>query len=235
MMKLFSLSLLLIIGLAAGTQSQQSKYQKEQIRKSNIKRITSVVGVSTKQKFVSDYDQRGNLVRRVEYGPDGSMRVQESYTYDDKDNLVEVVVNGKKRTYSYRSNDNGQVEAQQFDAEGKLRERTQLRNDGSGNVIEESRYAADGRRLERQLHTYQSNNAISQTLVYGPDTNLASRITYDYEGDRLARKSTYDPNGNLLRRNVYKRDPKGLVIEDLLTNEKGEVIDRTTLEYEFYL
>ena len=46
----------------------------------------------------------------------------------------------------------------------------------------------------------------------GPDGNLTSRITYDYEGDRLARKSTYDPNGNLLRRNVYRRDQKGLVI-----------------------
>jgi len=232
-MKPLSFSLLLIIGLAAGTQSQQSKYQKEEIRQLNIKRVTSVV--STKQKFVSDYDQRGNLVRKVGYGPDGSTRVQESYSYDDKDNLVEAVVNGKKRTYSYKFDDNGQViEARQFDAEGKLKERIELRHDGSGNVIEESRYGPDGKQLERQLHTYQDGNAVRQTMIYGPDGNLTSRIAYDYAGDRLARKSIYDPNGNLLRRNVYKRDPKGLVIEDLRTNDKGEVVDRTTSEYEFY-
>ena len=235
MKKSLTFSLFLIIALATGTQSQQSKYQKEEIRKSNIKRVTSLAGVSTKQKFVSDYDQRGNLVRRVGYGPDGSTRVQESYTYDDKDNLVEVVVNGKKRTYSYKFNDNGQVlEARQFDAEGKLKERTEFRHDGSGNVIEESRYAADGRQLDRQLHSYQ-NNVLSQTLVYGPDTKLGSKITYEFAGDRLARTSTYDANGNLLRRNVYKRNQKGLVIEDLQINEKDEVVDRTTLEYEFYL
>lgn len=232
-MKPLSFSLLLIIGLAAGTQSQQSKYQKEEIRQLNIKRVTSVV--STKQKFVSDYDQRGNLVRKVGYGPDGSTRVQESYSYDDKDNLVEAVVNGKKRTYSYKFDDNGQViEVRQLDAEGKLKERTELRHDGSGNAIEESRYGPEGKQLERQLHTYQGGNAVRQTMIYGPDGNLTSRIAYDYAGDRLARKSIYDPNGNLLRRNVYKRDPKGLVIEDLRTNDKGEVVDRTTSEYEFY-
>jgi len=232
-MKSLSFCLLLIIGFAAGTQSQQSKYQKEEIRQLNIKRVTSVV--STKQKFVSDYDQRGNLVRKVGYGPDGSTREQESYNYDDKDNLVEAVVNGKKRTYSYKFDDNGLViEARQFDAAGKLKERTELRHDGSGNVIEESTYGPDGKQLERQVHTYQGN-AIRLTMIYGPDGNLISKIAYDYAGDRLARKSTYDPNGNLLRRNVYRRDPKGLVIEDLQTNDKGEVVDRTTSEYEFYL
>lgn len=232
-MKSLSYSLLLIIGLAAGTQSQQSRYQKEEIKQFNIRRITSVV--STKQKFVSDYDQRGNLVRRVGYGPDGAMRMQESYSYDDKDNLVEAVVNGKKRTYRYKFDDNGLVtEARQLDAEGKLKERTELRHDGSGNAIEESRYGPDGKQFERQLHTYQGSNAVRQTMIYGPGGNLTSRIAYDYLGDRLARKSTYDPNGNLLRRNVYKRDQKGLVIEDLQTNDKGELVDRTTSDYEFY-
>jgi Rhs family protein len=232
-MKSLSFSLLLIVGLAAGTHSQQSKYQKEEIRQLNIKRVTSVV--STKQKFVSDYDRHGNLVRRVGYGPDGSTRVQESYSYDDKDNLVEAVVNRKKRTYSYKFDDNGLViEARQLDAEGKLMERIELRHDGSGNAIEELRYGPDGKQLERRLHTYQGGNAVRQTLVYGPGGNLTSRIAYDYAGDRLARKSAYDPNGNLLRRNVYKRDPKGLVVEDLQTNEKGELVERTTSEYEFY-
>src|SRR5262245_61751792 len=55
-----------------GKAAQQSKYQKEEIRQLNIKKITSVD--STKQKFVSDYDRRGNLVRRVGFGPDGSTR-----------------------------------------------------------------------------------------------------------------------------------------------------------------
>lgn len=232
-MKSLSYSLLLIIGLAAGTQSQQSRYQKDEIRQLNIRRITSVV--STKQKFVSDYDQRGNLVRRVGYGPDGATRMQESYSYDDKDNLVEAVVNGKKRTYRYKFDDNGLVtEARQLDAEGKLKERTELRHDGSGNAIEESRYGPDGKQFERQLHTYQGSNAVRQTMIYGPGGNLTSRIAYDYLGDRLVRKSTYDPNGNLRRRNVYKRDQKGLVIEDLQTNDKGELVDRTTSDYEFY-
>jgi hypothetical protein len=232
-MKSLFFSLLLIIGLAAATQCQQSKYQKEEIRKLNVKRIMSVV--STKQKFVSDYDERGNLIRRVGYGPDGSRRVQESYSYDDKDNLVEAVVNGKKRTYSYKFDESGQVlEARQLDAEGKLKERTELRHDGAGNLIEQSRFGPDGALLERQLHTYQSSNAVRQTMISGPDGNLTSRIAYDYAGDRLARMSTYGPNGNLLRRNVYKRDQKGLVIEDLQTNEKGELVDRTTSEYEFY-
>jgi antitoxin component YwqK of YwqJK toxin-antitoxin module len=230
-MKTLPLSLLLIIGLAA----YQSSYQKDQIRKANIKRVTSLVGISTKQKFVSDYDQRGNLIRRVGYGSDGSPLLQETYKYDDKDNVVEAVIGGKKRTYSYRYTPEGHVlEARQFDSEGRLRERAELRHDGSGNMIEQSKFGANGNLFERQLNTYQRDNAVSQTLIYDPDGNLTSRITYEYESDRVARKSTYGPNGNLVRRNVYKRDQKGLVIEDLQTNEKGELVDRTTSEYEFH-
>ena len=101
-------------------------------------------------------------------------------------------------------------------------------------MIEQSKFGANGNLLERQLHTYQGNNVVSQTLIYGPDENLTSRITYEYQGERLARKSTYGANGNLVRRNVYKRDQKGLVTEDLQANEKGELVDRTTSEYEFY-
>jgi hypothetical protein len=230
-MKTLPLSLLLVIGLAA----YQSTYQKDQIRKANIKRVTSLVGISTKQKFVSDYDQRGNLVRRLKYGADGSPLLQESYKYHDKDNLIEAVIGGKKRTYRYKHDGAGQVlEARQFDSDGRLKERTEVRHDGSGNMIAQSKYGADGNLLQREFHTYQGNNTISQTLIYGPDGNLTFRITYEYEGDRLARKSTYGPNEKLLRRNVYKHDQKGLVIEDLQTNEKGELEDRTTSQYEFY-
>ena len=230
-MKTLPLSLLFVIGLAA----YQPGFQTDQIRKANIKRVTSLVGITTKQKFVSDYDQRGNLIRRVGYGSDGSPLLQETYKYDDKDNMVEAVIGGKKYTYSYRYNNAGQVlEARQFDSEGKLRERAELRHDGSGNMIEQSKFGANGNLLERQLHTYQGNNVVSQTLIYGPDGNLTSRITYEYQGDRLARKSTYGANRNLVRLNVYKRDQKGLVTEDLQANEKGELVDRTTSEYEFY-
>jgi len=234
-MKTLPLSLLLIIGLAGGFPAQQSNYQKEQIRKSSIKRVTSLVGISTKQKFVSDYDQRGNLVLRVGYGPDGSLSLRESYKYDDKDNVIEAVVGGKKRTYSYKYNSNGVVlEARQFDSEGRLRERTEYVNDGEGRVVQSVSYRADGSLIERHVHTYQGSNAVMQTLVYGPGGNPTSRITYEYEGDRLRRKSTYGPNGNLLSQNIYKRDHRGLVVEELLLDEKGESVDRTTSDYELY-
>ena len=95
-MKTLPLSLLFVIGLAA----YQPGFQTDQIRKANIKRVTSLVGITTKQKFVSDYDQRGNLIRRVGYGSDGSPLLQETYKYDDKDNMVEAVIGGKKYTYN---------------------------------------------------------------------------------------------------------------------------------------
>ncbi|HKG58450.1 MAG TPA: hypothetical protein VKB05_01635 [Pyrinomonadaceae bacterium] len=233
-MKTLPLGLLLLIGLAGSFQAQQSNYQKDQIRRARIKRITSVV--STKQKFVSDYDQRGNLVRRVGYGSDGSAILQESFKYDDKDNVIEAVIGGEKRTYSYRYSSKGQaMEARLFDSEGRLRERTEYVVDEAGRVVQSLFYrGADGNVVERHLHTYQSSDVLSQTLIQGPNGNLMSRITYEYEGDRLRRKSIYGPNGNLLRQSVYKRDQKGLVVEELGIDEKGQPLDRTMSEYEFY-
>ena len=159
--------------------------------------------------------------------------MQESYKYDDKDNVIEAVIGGKKRTYSYRYNSNGQVvEARLFDSEGRLKERTEYVVDAAGRVVQALSYrGADV--FEKQLHTYQSD-AVIQSMIYGSNGNLTSRITYEYEGDRLRRKSIYGPNGNVLRQSIYKRDPKGLVVEELEIDEKGQPLDRTMSEYEFY-
>jgi hypothetical protein len=258
-MKTLPLSLLLIIGLAATFHCQQPS-EKEQIRKANVKSV-SVAGIRMRRRIVSDYDRRGNLIRRIEFGPTGSPLSQESYKYDEKDNVIESVAGGKKQTYVYKYNSNGQVlEARQFDSDGMLKQRTEYvldgagqvietisylgtgqrnarsvsRRDADGNVVEYSRYGADGKLVERHLHTYQGKNTVRQTQVFGPGGELTSRITYEYDGDRLIRQTTYGTSGDLLRRNTYRRDQKGLVVEDLRTNGKGEPVDRTTLEYEFY-
>ncbi len=255
------LSLLLVLGLATSFGPQQPKDQKEQIRKHNIKRITSMAGISTKEKFVSDYDRRGNLIRKVGYRANGNPFLEETYEYDDKDNVIESVVDGKKQTYAYKYNSDGQMlEARQFDSAGTLKQRTEYilddrgqlnesiiysgtgelkaryvsRRDAGGNVIEYSKHGADGSLLEKRVHRYQSKNIVMQTLIYGPTGNLTSRIMYEYDGDRLIQRSTYEANGKLRRRNMYRRDQKGVVVEDLQTNEKGEPVDRATSEYELY-
>lgn len=228
-MKTLPLSLLLIVGLTTGFSPQQPN---DQIKKYRIKRVTSMAGISTKQKFVSDYDQRGNLIRKVGYRANGTQFLEETYKYDDKDNVIEAVVDGKKQTYVYRS-DGQMLEARQFES-GQLKAKHLSRRDAGDNVIEYSKYGVDGNLLERRLHTYKGKNVVMQTLVYGAGGNLASRVNYEYDGDRLSRQSTFGASGNLLRRNNYKRDQKGVVVEDLQTNERGEVVDRTTSEYEFY-
>lgn len=259
-MKTLPLSLLLIINLTAGIRAQQPNDQKELIRKANVKKVTSV-SIPKKQRFVSEYDRRGNLIQRVGSGLNGSPVLQESYKYDDKDNPIETVVDGIRHTYTYKYDDNGQIlETKQFDAAGKLRLRTEyivddsgrvretltytgtgqlsakhvLKRDDEGNVIENLKFGPQGNLLEKQVHTYRGKNVVMQSLISGPNGNVTSKIVYEYAGDRLTRQSIYGANENLLRRNVFRRDPKGLVLEELQTNEKGEPVERTTSEYEFH-
>jgi hypothetical protein len=257
-MKTLPLSLLLLISLTTGFGPQKLNDQKEQIRKHNIKKVTSMAGISTKQKFVSDYDRRGNLVRKVGYHSNGDQFLEETYQYDDKDNVIESVIDGKKQTYAYKYNSEGKtLEASRFDSAGTLERRTEYilddagrvseslsysgtgelqakyvsKRDARGNVIE---YSKHGSLLEKRVHRYQRNDTLMLTSIYGPNGELTSRITYEYDGDRLIQQSTYEANGNLLRRNKYRRDQKGVVVEDLQTNEKGQPVDRTTSEYELY-
>ena len=213
-----------------------------------------------KLKTVSDYDERGNLVQRIGYGSNGTPLTEETYRYDDKDNVIESVWNGVRYTYAYKYNSSGQaVEAKKFGPDGTLKQsakytvdergqrtesvsdlgtgepeaRHAWRYDAAGNMIEYSKFTADGRLVEKDVHTFKSKNMASQTLIYDANGNFTKTI-YEYEGDHLRQQSSYTSDGRLLGRNTYKRDQKGFVVEDLQTNEKGEPVDRTTSEYEFY-
>lgn len=259
-MKTLPLSLLLIINLTAGIRAQQPNDQKEQIRRAKVKKVTSV-SIPKKQRFVSEYDRRGNLIHTVGFDLNGSPILRKSYKYDDKDYPIETVIDGIRHTYAYKYDDNGRIlETRQFDSAGTLRERTKyiiddsgqvsetlfytgtgqlsarhvLKRDDEGNVIEYLKFGPEGSLLEKQAQTYQGKNVVTQSLIFGPKGNVTSKIVYEYAGDRRTRQSTYDANGNLLRQNVFRRDPQGLVLEELQINEKGETVDRTTSEYEFY-
>ena len=83
-MKTLLLSLLLLISPATVLHSQQPNEQREMIKKYKIKKVTTILSIPINSKFVGEYDRRGNLVRLVGYGSNGSPLTQETHKYDCK-------------------------------------------------------------------------------------------------------------------------------------------------------
>lgn len=260
-MKTLLCSLALLVSVSNPLYAQQTKHEKEEIRKNKIRKVTNVGLSVVTFKFTHEFDRRGNVVLIVGYGSDGAPLLREGYKYDEYDNVIESFKNDKQFSFKLKYDSKGNlIERRQFDqngvlqqtthytvnqrgevhksawhnARGELEGRSETKYSPNGSVLEHTIYKADGTLSAKHVHTYHRPNAVSQSLAYGADGRLARRIVYEYDGERLKQKTTFLPEQNQLYRNTYKRNSEGFVIEDLESDDKGASASITRSTYEFY-
>jgi hypothetical protein len=143
---LFSMVMFCTFFNSIAVYSQQTDSEREQTRVSKIKKVTSATTLyvggapsSITSKFVSEFDRRGNLVRRAGYGSAGAAPLLEyRYTYDDKNRPIESRWDSQKSTATYKYNERGlAIEASLFDTNGALTERRVFTLNDLGKVTEE--------------------------------------------------------------------------------------------------
>ena len=215
----------------------------------------------TDSKFTSDYDNRGNLVKRIGYDSKGSPALQWAYTYDSKNRVVASDWGRGNQTVSWTYDNAGHAKASKvfdkgdlqgshtfvlnpqgkvvednfYDANGGLSEIHKFKYDSTGNMVEYSEIKPDGSLISKKAHTFNSTGDATQTVVYGSDGRVASKTIYKYgEGRHLMEETEYSADGSLKSRHTKKRDAGGFVTEDVESNGSGQTVTVTKSEYEFY-
>jgi hypothetical protein len=175
------------------------------------------------------YDAKGNEVERTIYDDYGYLVGKEVRTHGADGNPIESVMSDpegavmERQVYAYSDGklarivhydgqgDVGLSEVSSYGDEGRLREVTYYEGkeavgktgygyDGKGRVAETAFYLKDGSRAVAPI---------------GPCLG-AHRMTFAYDDkDRPARVLAYDPDGNLVKTQLYSYNGRGQIAEDL--------------------
>ncbi len=143
------------------------------------------------------------------------------YAYDDGARLVEVT--GSDRDY----------QACVYDEDGRLIKQIEGTSGGYGTwTAQDYSYDADDRviRIDYSVLTYYSAKSMSdwkKASVFG--SNGTDKLKY--EGDLLAEKTRYLPNGDVNYRITYEYDADGRLVKEITKDAKGNQTYLTSYQY----
>jgi len=195
--------------------------EREYIISSKIKSIEKVsFDLTPKGKPVNGeklstqtYDQKGFLTKTIAYNDDGSILYKYTYTYDKYGKKIKTIrYNLKGETinyYKYDYNDDGnKTKVYCYDMNGNLEEYYVYNYDGNRNLVEEKWYSSSGKEV------YNVEN--------------------DYDNGLKTKTSTYDENGNLIYKYVFRYDGQGNIIEETKFDSKAEQTGFIQYSYQYY-
>ena len=195
--------------------------EREYISSSKIKSIEKVsFDLTLKGKPVNGeklstqtYDQKGFLTKTIAYNDDGSIQYKYTYTYDNDGKKIKTnrynpkgeIVNYYKYDYDEYGN---KTKAYCYDIKGNLEEYYVYDYDGNRNLVEEKWYSSSGKEV------YNVEN--------------------DYDNGIKTKTSTYDENGDLIYKYVFRYDGKGSIIEETKFDSKDEQAGFVQYIYQYY-
>ena len=159
-------------------------------------------------KYVHKYDEKGNLIERRHYNPDGSNDNIYTYKYDENKNLVE---------YNW------------FKKDGNFGSKDIYKYDTKGNMLEDATYKSD-ERLEWKI-TYEYNdsgNCVEENTYKGSKFYIKYLKKFDDKGNQIEidlckedgtpyrkyyQKYEYDKNGNWVMQTQFEKDKPTYIYE----------------------
>ncbi len=113
-------------------------------------------GLSAVNKYVYE---KGNMVRNTEFGPEGNLRYQWNFTYDENNHLIESV---------------------QFSPEGKTISKIANRYNVDGLLVEQINYFGES---VQNIYTYKYNNKklLVEKILYSGTKKISASFRYEYE------------------------------------------------------
>lgn len=143
------------------------------------------------QYYVSDYNEKGQIVQKIHYTPEGVITGLWKYVYDKNGN--NIIVEGYsssnnepnlKLQYNYDKN-GYQTERFNISIEnGTITHRWEFKNDASGNPIETLRWNANQVLQDKRIVKYdQHGNMTEEQLFYPEQEKAVLHCKYTYELD----------------------------------------------------
>ncbi len=185
------------------------------------------------QITVSEYDEKGFLIREVLKEADGSIMEEKSFEPDDKMRVAHKhlhYADGSRDTTTFTYDDNGKiVRKQTADSDGDIEEVSEMSyqegqlvhqvvKDFDDEVIEEHRYIyEDG--LLQEAHHFSAQENSSQKRVYD----------YNEKGHRQS-VLVYDEEDNLVERFLFDNDDEGRPVKIIEENRQKK--NTTHMRYE---
>ena len=195
--------------------------EREYIRSSKIKSIEKISFDLTskgkpfngKKLSVQTYDPKGFLTGTITYNNEDGIQYKYTYSYDGAGKRIKTTrYNSKgemKNYYKYDYDDNGnKIKVYCYDVKGNLEEYYVYDYDGDGNLVEERWYSSSGKE------------------VYN--------IENEYENNLKNQSTTYDENGDLIYKYVFRYDDRGNIIEEAKYTNGDERAGFIQYVYKYY-
>jgi len=235
---LFSLTAFFALGYSSAPYSQQSDWEKEQMRINKVKKVTTLIffhpagGSSnpTPSKFTSEFDRQGNLLKRIGYdSQSGAPLLQFNYKYNDKNHMTEYASDNEKLTISYKYVDGRMLEATIFNTNGTVKERHNYTLNSTGKVTEDAFYDGDGRFKGKREQRYDGRGNTVEYAEYDAGRKLSSRQTHTFNSKGNATEtSSYGSDGRISSRITYRYDSTDRLMEKITYNGDGSIETRSS-------
>ena len=179
-------------------------------------------------------EDRFGEIQKIE----GSLYWKESFKYDDKGNLIEMI---GYSNYTFKYDDKGnRMEENYYNADGILSGKVNYNYDDKGNRIEENYYNADGILSGKNTYKYDDKGNQIEGNNYKVDGSgldlhlrLSGKYTYKYDkkGNQIE-NNKFNADGILFGKYTYRYDDKGNEIEKNDYNADGSLYHKETYKYD---
>jgi hypothetical protein len=182
------------------------------------------------------YDEDGRLASLIEYDYDDNLVGQNKYEYDEEGRLSKLTeyygLVSDTETYTYDEKGN-LVKSRKEDEYGTLIRMSTHAYDAKGNKIRTVTYNPDTEEPSRiSEFNYDPNGSLLEETVSDPDGAVLTRKTYKY--DSKNRKTEYaeqDLATGKITTRTYKYDPQGNLTEETRSVKSGDETSLETLIY----
>jgi hypothetical protein len=234
------LGILVVIGMinAAALHSQQSDYEKEEVKKYKIRKATLTISnqdaqgkTFLEQKWVKEYDMHGDLTETVGYT--GRTEIRWQYKYDAREHLTAYLVDGAtKEMVSYKYDSDGQISSMTvFNSDGSVRENLSVARDSKGRVVEEKSFAGNGTLVDRHTYKYDSSGNKIEYADFGPSSNLILKNVNSFNSQGYVTQIlTYGAPGSEPEKTIFVYGTAGHLLEQTAFAPNGSVRTHEKLE-----
>ena len=138
-------------------------------------------GKVTENKFILNYNEKGNITNRTEYGTDGKLTSNRIYKYDEKGNEIERYDSVKKSRTTFVYDDKGRkIES----LSGRTLHKFKYKYNQSGIMIECSEYNSDSTLYSKEEYNVKGQ-LTKRTSYSNGKSDGESRYKYDVKGNEI--------------------------------------------------
>ena len=139
-----------------------------------------------------DYDNKGNLIKEIEYNENESISSWYEYEYENGNRIKRTSRNSDGSISSYYlseyNNKGNEIKRVSYKADESISTRYQYEYDSNGNMTKEVRCSPDGNTCKRYELTYDSNGNMIKNEEFDTQGNLTENYIYTWSGNKV----TYD-------------------------------------------